>query len=75
MPHTVPPVAAAPLGSSWMTSAMPSALVPTVGGVSLTLVTLLTVPVLFSAARELELRRAKLRHRLLDEHEEGPRDA
>jgi Cu(I)/Ag(I) efflux system membrane protein CusA/SilA len=48
---------------------------PTVGGVSLTLVTLLTVPVLFSAARELELRRAKLRHRLLDEHEEGPRDA
>ena len=53
---------------------MPMAL-PTVGGVSLTLVTLLTVPVLFSAARELELRRAKLRHRLLDEHEEGPRDA
>ncbi len=33
---------------------MPMAL-PTVGGIGLTLVTLLTVPVLFSAARELEL--------------------
>ena len=33
---------------------MPMAL-PTVGGIALTLVTLLTVPVLFSAARELEL--------------------
>ncbi|MCA9688553.1 MAG: efflux RND transporter permease subunit [Myxococcales bacterium] len=33
---------------------------PTVGGVSLTLVTLLTVPVLFSLARELEVWRAAL---------------
>ncbi len=35
---------------------------PTVGGVSLTLVTLLTVPVLFSMARELEVWKAALTH-------------
>jgi len=42
---------------------------PTVGGVALTLVTLLTVPVLFSAARELELRRRPSRVDAADEAE------
>ena len=53
---------------------MPMAL-PTVGGVSLTLVTLLTVPVLFSAAREFEHRRTKLRRRLNDDRERASDDA
>jgi len=43
---------------------------PTVGGIGLTLVTLLTVPVLFSAARELELWRGGLASEG-DESDEG----